>query len=578
MDSLPWVLGGTRIIGWTLLHLIWQGVLLGLIYKIAKAMVPRGEARYRLGMIMLVALAICPLITSWCLLRVTYPAIQSMPDIAAATMHDRHISVGTSWVRDSVLEAFLPWMVLIWACGVLLLVIRAWRQWKRVQMLVYFAEIVPQWELKANLMAKRFGLHRHIRVLCSKLVVTPILVGWLKPVVLLPLALVCNFPAAQIELIVAHELAHLRRWDPVANLFQVMLETLCFYHPVVHWISREVRNEREICCDATALAISGGSRHEFAKALAVLGGMREQHGALLLAASGGVLLDRVQQMVVPPADEPAYGRLSARFVAVLVGAMLVVFTLKLEWNRAQIQTGLAESIEKIRVNWAAQVLPLMQPMQTMRWKDLAPSTIVLMRPVKSEAVFDADPLVKPQRTDISKQALVVPTPSPVLLRIADLKNTIGPEARFSNAPIAENLPMTPVAIHMQRPVYPQVALLRGIEGRVVVEFSVATDGSVQNMRIVSAEPEGIFDQSALHAMRGWKYAAGAGFAQKRYRQAVAFTLRAESAKGTQAYRQDREQIQAETGCRVPTGTHICRWPGSDQAMNDVETISDNADH
>lgn len=153
----------------------------------------------------------------------------------------------TTWAWDADLDALLPWLVLAWSLGVLLLSLRAWRQWRGLKALVQMAALMPEWQGQVTTMAKRFGLRRRITVLCSKVIATPAVVGWVRPVILLPMAVVCNFPAAQIELILAHELAHLRRWDPFANLLQVVLETLCFYHPVVHWVSRDVHNEREIC-------------------------------------------------------------------------------------------------------------------------------------------------------------------------------------------------------------------------------------------------------------------------------------------------------------------------------------------
>src|SRR6185437_6680505 len=118
------------------------------------------------------------------------------------------------------------------------------------------------------------------------------------------------------------------------------LETLHFYHPVVHWISRDVRNEREICCDRLALSITGGSRQEFAATLAQLGELREHPGALILAANGGVLFDRVQYMVLPEAPGTRK-RAPARMVALLLGTALMAISLRLEWNHTRQQEALA---------------------------------------------------------------------------------------------------------------------------------------------------------------------------------------------------------------------------------------------
>lgn len=174
------------------------------------------------------------------------------------------------------------------------------------------------------------------------------LIGWIRPVILLPLAVATGFPAPQVELILAHELAHLRRWDPLVNLFQVVLETVHFYHPVVRWISRDVRNEREICCDRLALTLGGGSRREFVAMLAELGELRMQRETLLLAVGGGVLLDRVQQMMIPPAQHVSQARKSGHAVATLFSAILVAATLQLQWTQAQLRLGMEASTKQWR--------------------------------------------------------------------------------------------------------------------------------------------------------------------------------------------------------------------------------------
>ncbi len=128
------------------------------------------------------------------------------------------------------------------------------------------------------------------------------------------LAVATGFPVSPVELILAHELAHLRRWDTLANLFQLVVKTVHFYHPVVRWISRDVRNKCEICCDRLALTLGGGSRQEFVRVLAELGDLRERRDNQLLAATGGVLLDRAQQLALP-GDQAFRGQDSSRLAA-----------------------------------------------------------------------------------------------------------------------------------------------------------------------------------------------------------------------------------------------------------------------
>lgn len=570
MNLLPLVLASTRMIGWALVHFLWQGVLLGAIYGSMRFLLPRGEARYRLGMIALILLAFCPLLTVWRLMRVAGPPMPRMPDVAATTFVGPDIVIGATW--NSGLELVLPWLVLIWSCGVVFLSLRAWKQWHGVKELVRMADAIPLWQEVVNAMAKQFCLHRQVRVLCSKAVFTPALVGWIRPVILLPMAVVCNFPATQIELIFAHELAHLRRWDPVANLFQIVLETLHFYHPVVRWISRDVRNEREICCDAMALSISGGSRREFVTALAELGDLSERHGSLLLAASGGVLLDRVQQMVMPL--EPASGRVSARFVAILLGAMLLAVTLRFEWSQAQFQKNLSESVGQLHVTLAPPLRPLMQSIEATQWTDLVPANVQAMRPLAKEHSLEAlNDLVS--LSIESKHRMALPRLSLAIVQVADLAHAIDqPSVRFANPTAATNLRVAPAPIQIRQPVYPQVALIHGIEGTVTIEFGVAADGSVQDMRVVSAKPAGTFDQAALQAMRVWKYATiAAAYPQRRYRQTIAFTLNAAQAPKMLPNNTGSRQIKAQVGCLIPTGTHICRWPGNSESAGTSEAVS-----
>ncbi|KZC17215.1 hypothetical protein RHOFW510R12_07130 [Rhodanobacter sp. FW510-R12] len=561
MDTLPLLLESARVIGWALVHFIWQGALLGLVYAAVRVALPRGEARYRFGLGVLVVLAVCPLLTAWRLLQAAPPLVPLAADMVAATAGGPDVTVAAAWASGSGFNALLPWLVLAWLLGVLLLSLRAWRQWRTLKALVRVAESMPRWQAQVTHMAQRFGLRRHVTVLCSKVIATPALVGWIRPVILLPMAVACRFPCTQIELILAHELAHLQRWDPLVNLFQVILETLHFYHPVVHWISRDVRNEREICCDELALSASGGSRHVFVTALAELGELRERHGSLLLAASGGVLLDRVQHMIAPASRAPRL-HTSARFVALLVGAVLAALALRLESGRMQLQRGLDESIMQVQSILAPSWLPLSRSRAMWLLPDLAPAHAAVIRPVVEAAAVPTDnSALPPEAIDT---ALVVTDPLPRrAFALAPIQGgepaRIGGQVEHRVASMAAV--SGPLPVHIRQPVYPPTALARGIEGQVVVEFGLAPDGRVQDLRVISAEPAGVFEQAALQAVHGWLYSANAGaMPQRRYRQTMVFTLNADAARNVPSGASVNEELRARIDCRVVIGTHICRWP------------------
>ncbi len=565
MDLPALLLAAVRVVGWTLVHFLWQGTLLGAAYALLRLLLPRGEARYRFGMGMLVAFAVCPLLTAWRLLQQApgwVHAATYMP-MSLASAEVNAGGIRRAW--DGGVDALLPWLVLAWLAGVLLLSLRAWRQWREMRACVQAAAVLPQWHSRVAAMAQRLGLRHGVVVLCSKVIATPVLVGWLRPVILLPMAVVCGFPAAQIELILAHELAHVRRWDPFANLFQVMLETLHFYHPVVRWLSREVRNEREICCDQLALTATGASAQQFAQTLAELGELRQRHGALLLAASGGVLLDRVQQLVLSPQERV---RTPTRFVALWLGVALLALTLHLEWKHARMQRMLAESVTQLQLVLAPSWSPLL------RFAAPPPPTDLTLWHAGA-ARLRLGPSHAVQRTDAiesllpAARMLTLLQPASARVNDVDLPRAVPLTPMTAVPPRSTSPRPAPTPIQMRQPIYPQEALTRGIQGEVVLEFGLAANGRVQGLRVISATPAGVFERAAMQAMRGWRYGVtGAAPTQRRYRQRIAFALSSVRGQAASAAPAD-EVIDARASCEVTTGTHICRWPGAQEALHAV---------
>src|SRR5687768_2508429 len=137
----------------------------------------------------------------------------------------------------------------------------------------------------------------------------------MRPVILLPASALTGLTTSQLELILAHELAHVRRFDYLVNLLQTIVETLLFYHPAVWWVSGRIRLEREHCCDDAAVAACGDVL-SYARALTELEGLRGAMPALAMAATGGSLTERVRRLV----DAPAHAHRSSRWVAGFVVA------------------------------------------------------------------------------------------------------------------------------------------------------------------------------------------------------------------------------------------------------------------
>jgi len=538
-----------RLLGLALLHFLWQGGVVGAAYLLARSTLPRGAARYWLGVAALAMLTLCPVVTLWWLSQEPATAgssmvIQPEPGVLGTTgLLAAPQGEGVAW-----LAGVLPWLTVFWFAGVLLLAFRAWRQWRRLRLMIKSAQPVDGRVLRTLLsLIERFGLRQGISLRWSSVIDAPVLVGVIRPVILLPWAMASGFPAAQLELVLAHELAHMKRLDPWVNLWQIALETLFFYHPVVHWISRDVRNEREICCDELALAVHGGNWRDLAKALSRLGDLREQSAPMSLAANGGVLLDRVQQMAVSQGAMQVQPAPRLHTGVLMAGGVLATLIIGLVWNRETAPDVLAP----VPVVPAAVVSLAQSGLQGWQLADLKPLGFSAARPVMAKAEAPEDEAMPSITPMIGMESMSARRAG--LLTVADLAPAqgISPTPHVA-MPAAETAALAPTPTQIREPVYPATALEKGIEGKVVIEFSLAANGSVQNLRVVGAEPAGVFDQAALDAMRGWTYAVPRGdLASERYRQVMAFTLDAKQRANTR-------EIRATAGCQTVTGSLICR--------------------
>ncbi len=150
-------------------------------------------------------------------------------------------------------------------------------------------------EMLARL-SERMGVRRAVRLMQSAMVQAPTVIGWLRPVVLIPVGCLTGLSAAQVEAILAHELAHIRRHDYLVSVIQSVVEALLFYHPAVWWVSKQMRRERESCCDDVAVKLSG-DRIAYARALSWLEEHRAAAPELVLGANGGVLTMRIKRLL-----------------------------------------------------------------------------------------------------------------------------------------------------------------------------------------------------------------------------------------------------------------------------------------
>jgi beta-lactamase regulating signal transducer with metallopeptidase domain len=293
-----------RALSWTLLHFVWQGAGLAALFAVAMAVCRSAQMRYAVAVTALGLMMASPVITFTWLHREAVPAVQSGEHGAltwAETSTQNATALSSSVVpaagsRTSPPTAML-WLVEAWFLGVVLLSLRtaggllliARMRRKEIK------PVASELHEKCLALQKKMGLDRLIRYCECHRLDAPAVLGWFRPVVLLPVRALTGLTAEQIQVVIAHELAHIRRLDSFVNLFQIAMETVLFYHPAVWWVSQRIRVEREVCCDDEALAICGDAVN-YARALTLMEEWRTAP-SLLMAANRGPLTERILRLL-----------------------------------------------------------------------------------------------------------------------------------------------------------------------------------------------------------------------------------------------------------------------------------------
>ncbi|WP_202842224.1 M56 family metallopeptidase [Luteimonas saliphila] len=305
-----------------LLHFLWQGALVGLLAWLALVALRGARPQVRYGVACLALLA-CAAVPAWYVFDAIANARAPALSHAAMTAQD-----GGTWrmampLPDAGLAATpatLSWIVALWAAGCALLSLRMAMGLLWVQRLREGGSpAATAWQTRMDALASRLGL-RPVPLRIVDAGDSPATMGWWRPVVLLPAAVLARMPVDLLEALLAHELAHVRRRDYLVNLLQGVVEVLLFYHPVVWWLSHRIRQERELVADDLAAAALGDPRR-MAVALAELDRIAMPRSSFPLvqfaqAAHGGHLMSRIRRLVRPERRSP--GSLLALPVLVLL--------------------------------------------------------------------------------------------------------------------------------------------------------------------------------------------------------------------------------------------------------------------
>jgi WD40 repeat protein/beta-lactamase regulating signal transducer with metallopeptidase domain len=356
------------------LHFLWQGLIVVMVAWLVLAVLRRrsANARYLSLMMLFGVLTACPVITYALIQRerdrpeeanvsqaqvsratggpmavapaggmaIDVPPVSHVPDDPAVARASRpadmpasgRASNATRFVRNAWasalgwLENRLAWVVAVWLLGVCLLSLRLLFGWMAIERLkrVGVRPVGGDLRVRVDDLARRLRINRPIRLLESALAEVPAVIGCVKPIILLPVQACTGLTAQQLEAILAHELAHIKRWDYAINCVQVVVETLLFYHPAVWCVSLLIRRERERCCDDVAVSLCG-DRFVYVRALTAMEGLRGRTPGLAMAAGsqGGPLRRRVLRLLgVPHEPAPTAARWLAAAVVVAVAIVL----------------------------------------------------------------------------------------------------------------------------------------------------------------------------------------------------------------------------------------------------------------
>jgi len=285
-----------------LVDFVWQGTLVGVALQLVLLAARRRSAqlRYALSAAALLVLMALPIAT-------TMSRDDGGGDHHAASFTASRFSVigqddvqpvaQTSLGRQPArgLAMLQPWILPIWSFGVVLLSLRLVAGGIAVRTLRRSAcRADDRWRERVAHLARRMGIHRRVELVTSIRSESPGVIGWLRPLILLPPATLMGLTTTQLDAVLAHELAHIRRHDYAVNIVQMIAETLLFYHPAVWWVSKRLRIERELCCDDEAVRLCG-DRAAYARALVTMA--RLQHPTLAIGVTGGSLRHRVHRLL-----------------------------------------------------------------------------------------------------------------------------------------------------------------------------------------------------------------------------------------------------------------------------------------
>lgn len=428
MNVLNWVHSGEVVaLGWTLLHFCWQSTIIALLYVLMDRCLFHATTavRYGVAMTMLGLMPLAAIATFTEQERLVVHLDQGEKTFVASQIGSLHTTLAMEapfvapamadselWIAGHA-DRLMPWIDGVWLAGVCFLALRAAGGWWRLRSLRRNAQVAvpPVVQRSFAKVVGQLRLAQPVVLRVSREVISPLAMGIWRTSVILPLSVATSLSAEQLEAVLAHELAHIRRWDYFCNLLQTAIECLFFFHPAVWWMSRRTRELREGCCDEIA-AQTCADPGIYAEALLQMEEQRAEHLQLAVAlhGKGGTLLNRIRRVMGERTME--YGSMSVVRVA---AAGLVVAGLAAAPHVAK---GLKAEPAGARIVAEEKVAP------------------VTMAPAASGNVAVAAPATRDEKAAAVEVSQALPAPAPAAIPVAE----VAPAPAAMPAPMPHPMP------------------------------------------------------------------------------------------------------------------------------------------
>lgn len=534
-------------LGWTLIHFLWQGLLIFLSYWVITRLFLKNKInqQYWVGIFFITICLIVPIREFVLQLQI----IETNSDIIQLISNNisTEFSSGIMNPLDSMIllvQKAIPYIVAIWLISVLLISGHLFQSWLALLKL----SRQPSTKLSNNILRKLQEVSKELKLKATPIITIsekidiPATFGFFKPVILLPFSLISKLPQEQMEAILVHELCHIKRADFLHNIFQLLVETLFFYHPLTKWVSRDIRKIREQCCDEMVLKLKTNPI-VYANALTNIASIYNKHNHsdtshLQIAATDGELFNRIKFLML---DKRAKAPLTNIILGVTFSLIaLLVFnnitsvsnklaltntsnsenTIQMNdsYNRPQYQTPNIYNIinnqtkkhEPVVKKYTAKILPTNNIKTPILDNKTAPDNTEIILNDNGGNIIVAEKI----ETPIVDKNIIKPV---INDSIGDINS---PESIIKSATF-------PKLIRKTNPVYTRLARSSGIEGTVILSFNIDKNGKVKKIDVDKSSPLKLLDGSAKSALRKWRFdpkSINVSNINHRYQQIFSFNL------------------------------------------------------